>query len=235
MSYNPNTGRFLSQDPIAFQGGDTNLVRYVGNDPVNGTDPTGLQATTFTPSPPGVTPGKNPQKGPIGSLDVIFRPPSRPDIVGTIPVLRPGYPTLPGRPPLNTSFPPNTTAVGPTGGGFNIKVPSNPNNQLVGVTGATPCVGVILRPTKPGKPFLAYHFGAPDDISAALNPVLQGGGYEAVVVGSVDDSAPSLRAFYDLFFALGVNNIPIKAYIQAYSGHVDNKGNLYCTVPKTMK
>ena len=56
-----------------------------------------------------------------------------------------------------------------------------------------------------------------------------------VVVGSVDDSWPSLRALYDVFFALEYNKIQIKAYIQAYSGHVDNQGNLYCTVPKTMK
>lgn len=40
--YDPRTGRWLSVDPIGFAGGDSNLYRYVNNDPVNGTDPSGL-------------------------------------------------------------------------------------------------------------------------------------------------------------------------------------------------
>ena len=39
--YDPHLGRFISQDPIGFDGGDLNLYRYVGNSPENGTDPTG--------------------------------------------------------------------------------------------------------------------------------------------------------------------------------------------------
>ena len=38
--YSP-TGRFLGLDPIGFEAGDSNLYRYVGNSPLNGTDPTG--------------------------------------------------------------------------------------------------------------------------------------------------------------------------------------------------
>jgi RHS repeat-associated protein len=40
--YDANTGRFLSEDPLGFAAGDTNLSRYVGNGPTNYTDPTGL-------------------------------------------------------------------------------------------------------------------------------------------------------------------------------------------------
>lgn len=40
--YNPKIGRFISKDPIGFASGDTNLYRYVGNNPVNHTDPQGL-------------------------------------------------------------------------------------------------------------------------------------------------------------------------------------------------
>ena len=39
--FNPDTGRFLSEDPIGFDGGDSNLYRYVGNNLINFTDPFG--------------------------------------------------------------------------------------------------------------------------------------------------------------------------------------------------
>jgi RHS repeat-associated protein len=40
--YDPRTGRWLSEDPIGFDGGDPNLYRYVGNGVTYRTDPTGL-------------------------------------------------------------------------------------------------------------------------------------------------------------------------------------------------
>lgn len=39
--YDPRSGSWMGQDPIGFAGGDANLYRYVGNDPVNNTDPSG--------------------------------------------------------------------------------------------------------------------------------------------------------------------------------------------------
>lgn len=42
--YDPTIGRFITPDPIGFLSGDTNFYRYVGNDPVNFTDPSGLIA-----------------------------------------------------------------------------------------------------------------------------------------------------------------------------------------------
>ncbi|HEY7969988.1 MAG TPA: RHS repeat-associated core domain-containing protein [Candidatus Limnocylindrales bacterium] len=44
--YDPVTGRWTSQDPIRFAGGDANLYRYASGDPVNLTDPTGLYPWT---------------------------------------------------------------------------------------------------------------------------------------------------------------------------------------------
>ena len=41
-TYSAELGRFLQMDPIKFDAGDPNIFRYVGNDPVNGTDPSGL-------------------------------------------------------------------------------------------------------------------------------------------------------------------------------------------------
>ncbi len=42
--YAAATGRWLQKDPIGFAGGDANVYAYVGNDPVNFVDPSGLSA-----------------------------------------------------------------------------------------------------------------------------------------------------------------------------------------------
>jgi RHS repeat-associated protein len=39
--YDPTAGAFISEDPIGFAAGDTNIYRYVGNSPTNFTDPSG--------------------------------------------------------------------------------------------------------------------------------------------------------------------------------------------------
>ena len=49
--YDPKLGRFTSEDPIGFAGGDVNLYGYVSNNPVNFRDPSGLFPFTATPIP----------------------------------------------------------------------------------------------------------------------------------------------------------------------------------------
>jgi hypothetical protein len=46
--YDPNIGRWLQEDPEGFAAGDSNLNRYVGNDPTNRTDPSGLEGISDT-------------------------------------------------------------------------------------------------------------------------------------------------------------------------------------------
>ena len=41
--YDATTGRWMSQDPLGFDAGDSNLYRYVNNGPTNATDPSGLK------------------------------------------------------------------------------------------------------------------------------------------------------------------------------------------------
>jgi len=41
--YDPETGRWTARDPIGFAGHDANLYGYIFDDPVNGTDPRGLE------------------------------------------------------------------------------------------------------------------------------------------------------------------------------------------------
>ena len=42
--YDPDLGRFISEDPVGFEADDLNLYRYVGNSPQNATDPGGNTA-----------------------------------------------------------------------------------------------------------------------------------------------------------------------------------------------
>jgi len=51
--YSPVVGGFVSRDPIGFEGGDSNVYRYVGGNPANYTDPLGLQASSSSGGPGG--------------------------------------------------------------------------------------------------------------------------------------------------------------------------------------
>ena len=42
--YDPVNGRFISEDPLGFDGGDVNLYVYSGNNPVLLVDPTGMES-----------------------------------------------------------------------------------------------------------------------------------------------------------------------------------------------
>jgi RHS repeat-associated protein len=55
--YDPVTGRFISEDPIGFDGEDRNLYRYVENNPARWSDPSRLLPYAPYPSPHGPLPG----------------------------------------------------------------------------------------------------------------------------------------------------------------------------------
>ena len=45
--YDSESGRWMSQDPMGFDAGDSNLYRYVNNRPTSATDPSGLRRRRF--------------------------------------------------------------------------------------------------------------------------------------------------------------------------------------------
>ncbi len=45
--YNPIWERFIQEDPLGFDGGDADLYRYVGDDPISYADPMGLWPLPF--------------------------------------------------------------------------------------------------------------------------------------------------------------------------------------------
>jgi RHS repeat-associated protein len=47
--YNPATGGFISEDPLGYAGGGRNFYAYVGNNPINFSDPIGLTDCVVTP------------------------------------------------------------------------------------------------------------------------------------------------------------------------------------------
>jgi RHS repeat-associated protein len=53
-TYSAELGRFLQMDPIKFDAGDPNIFRYVGNDPLNWTDPWGLEPGFGSPGSRGL-------------------------------------------------------------------------------------------------------------------------------------------------------------------------------------
>lgn len=62
--YDPQTGRFISEDPIGFSGDSTGFYAYADNSPIGLADASGLQANP-KPSPEPVNPDPAPPSGPV--------------------------------------------------------------------------------------------------------------------------------------------------------------------------
>ena len=112
--YDAGLGRFTTRDPIDLRGGDTNLYRYVHNDPINASDPTGLAPFGGT-LPAGLPIPTRPGSLPIPSAPPPPLPPPPPSPTAGLPIGANGRPYLPipGQPPPP---PPAPVPTGPPPG-----------------------------------------------------------------------------------------------------------------------
>ena len=111
--YDPVTGRWTGPDPIRFASGEPNLYRYVGSDPVNRVDPTGLQACAGNPGFYGCDPNAVEPPVPLVPPDYTWKelpPPPPPPCQGVLCDLPPPPPPpwegVPGSQPSPPSAPP---------------------------------------------------------------------------------------------------------------------------------
>ena len=70
--YDPRIGRWTAKDPIRWEGGQWNLYEYVGGDPVNGVDPSGLECDE----------NGDPLGAPVPPQPDVYLPPGVPPIFG---------------------------------------------------------------------------------------------------------------------------------------------------------
>jgi len=91
--YDAVTGRWISQDPLGFDAGDSNLYRYAKNDPIDCNDPSGLQVEfndalviplqQTSPSQSGALgPFYDPFRDPLGTGGRVMRDPTYEPLLG---------------------------------------------------------------------------------------------------------------------------------------------------------
>lgn len=159
--FHPTLGRWLTPDPIEFEGGDPNLYGYVGNNPTNKTDPSGLQER---PQPKKVVPGGT--KCPISQSDNLLRslvdPSDKAALLRHVPfeIKDQSICVLD-----KSKYTPNRV-FGDEGWSGII-----PKGAYVGPDGCGPCVGIALMPPKPGGKVYIMHFSAAADVSKGFEDV----------------------------------------------------------------
>jgi RHS repeat-associated protein len=80
--YDASIGRFISEDPIGFRGGDINLYGYVGNKPLRFRDPKGLFPDADVLSDPNAARAAAAAAGALGGYAAVAAPPVTVAVVG---------------------------------------------------------------------------------------------------------------------------------------------------------
>jgi hypothetical protein len=231
--FSPTLGRWTQNDPIEFEAGDPNLYRFVGNNPTNYTDPSGLK-----PFELGGDFGENKQWW-------FWHPGNasheRDNILAEHGIEQL---TLEGGKIARLGETPNSMMVRVNGG-------SNwqgwlKKGQVLEVQGAGPCVGVILIP--PGVMndgqlldyLLAFHFTAKDDPIATIAKYSKHdfSGYTAVFCGSErnrDDQADRTKTLDATWRAVNRLNVKKMCYVPAPNVAVDTEGKILWSTPDSVK
>ncbi len=211
--YDPQTGQFLSHDPLGFAAGDPNLYRYCGNGPTNFTDPSGMYEYQSGGGGSGGAGGG--WSGPWDNSNtylcgwaLITPVYDDPNLAGTpyIPVPFPHNPKTPpqghtaqtqpgGTPqgPVTEPLPAGGTVIPPNGG---TKVPIEPGTFIADQDGSGgwyyPGGGTITLP--PGTTTLGPNGKIPPGSTITYDPIGYSGGinlYEYVGDNPEDRTDPS--------------------------------------------
>lgn len=249
IAFNRNRSRLgvFSIDPIGFAAGDTNLYRYVGNQPMLFVDPGGLQERLpggpFTP-PSGIDTRRMPPQERQG-FPLRF-PPSGPRpleerIRDNARVRVWPYKGDPGRKaeaqkeegiPKITEIPypgdPNKVhGVDPGQNGSFCHIPPG---HYVGTTGTQPCVGlIIISPTEGDDPpeVWVFHFDAPDHPHRSIDLHDPPEGSTGVIFGGDDRMESSAGLIDAILDDLEDRGIDLLGIYNSAGMWVDSEGELH--------
>jgi RHS repeat-associated protein len=212
----PKTGRFLTRDPIGYEADDPDLYRFAFGNVLIGLDPSGMEQPW--PGYPGPRQPVIPPKPKPGKKRNSKMPFGLPNMC------------LCGAKPKNQQLTPNTnveilppgtvTPGGPSGGeNTTYPFPPNPTPQLIGTTGANPCVALIV---KCANTVTVFHFEQGDLPDFSLDGI-DWSGCTAMVCGG--DNSPLSNCLRDLTINAAKNHwIPVQAVSGAESCGVTSNG-----------
>jgi len=220
MSYSPSLGRWLQEDPILFEGGDVNLYGFLGENPVNGVDPSGLAEDLPCPCNAGEV-GEVRQNARIGTIAGFIR--HSPTVFSF--TAREYLENTPGR-----TLVPTMLAKNPGGAGTNIlggdhafvRSADAGKSQYFGTGGAQTCVAAIIKSDRCAG---IFHFSVGDEPFNTLGRYNWPKGSSAVVFGG-DNSDGSQALFTDVMEAverrLKITDVKVYEYDSVWIGSDGN-------------
>lgn len=231
--FDPSLGRWLTADPIGYAGGDENLYRYEGGNPVNVTDPSGLQINPV-PSLPWAPSGSlyNPTHVPPAPT------PYFPNLQGVqtrsfknAPTLTGGNVCLCPRDKKDRLSPiPGVTVVdgivpvGASGGTHVFYGPPDPKGGRIGTGGCQGCVAVII---KCDDGVAVFHFTAGDYPQATLGHYAWGSKKCRAIICGGDDTHGSNCLASGAMSALKSAGIPLDGVSGGHGCGVNPDGSWY--------
>lgn len=226
------------QIPLGFAAGDANLYRYVGNNPTNATDPSGLIPDAWDPVFP-VPPRPRPRPAPFPAAGAsppaaatnvaggnysfglllnamgVWTPTTKPTILANHPFPQANMPTA---------------IPNPTGSGTNVLAgqhqffPPGLGQPFVGTGGCAGCVGVIIQ--VPGHGTAVFHFNTGNNVLATLSQYTWPAGSHAVVFGGNNQPASNVL-MQNVISALRPRGITLDGVLNSSNCYLGANGDLH--------